>query len=702
MPLAERQRRVDALRTALREFGETYPEELDLVVVSGDITVAGERSGYELFAEVLAELGNALPPRERILVVPGNHDVVRGHKPSTREHYGHFLEFVRDEGFTVSQLEGIDIRPSDGRAHPGATNPVAVSLDRTLVVVALNSSNYSGVLEPSSVSDAKWRRAFRALSDDDREAAKKELHRLRLRDAARVSPGQLSAARRELRRVRNELRGGGVDLARMVTVAVLHHQVLPVSETEELKAYEALSNLGQFRQFLRVNGIDVVLHGHKHVGAIYWDAIPRPDARLDEDPHRVLVISGGALGTTGYTGEAFRLVEIDRDAPLRLLSSTSYGGVAAGSELRTLDRKDAILPERTALAADGVARVPPVIGATITDVYRRALGEIERRAGTGYVANLICEIREPGSPLSLPDTYPAIPNVADSERHAWVQDLVDWWQRPDPMLGPNLGFNHGGRIHDYAGRDQLLAAEEALKNAADSSRAIVVLVDPTEDEIEDRDLKFPAFCLVQFAIRAPTDGPRRLDCTAYFRKQEIRWWWPINVAELTSLQSELCAALRPTYDDLVTGTIVTVAAIAKAGDAVPRVAVPKLDRLLEDDPTELWMLAAAAAIPSFPDRSPLLESLSAVLDDLQPADEYDPDGVPVTVDGLQRLVDALRRVATGGDGLTLRQALKGVLSQNRIYVERMGSRHAHRTWVREAGEALDDAKTALNRIKENA
>ncbi len=700
VPLEERQRRVEALRTALREFGDAHSDELDLVIVSGDITIAGERSGYELFAEVLAELGDALPPRARILVVPGNHDVTWFQTPSTREHHGYFLEFVRDADFRVAQLEGVDIRASDGRSQPGAVDPIAISPDRSVVVVALNSSNYSGILEPSALSDDAWRQAFDALPDPDGDTATTELRNLRLRDAARISPAQLTAARRELRRVRRELRNDGVDLTRTVTIAVLHHQLLPVSDVEELKTFEALSNLGQVREFLRANEIDVVVHGHKHVGAVYWDNIPRPDVRLDHNPHRVLVISGGALGTRGYTGEAFRVLEVDPDAPLPHVSISSYGGVAAGGDLRILERSDAVLPGRSPVAADGVARVPPVIGSTITDVYRRALGEIERRAGKGYVANLVCEIREPGAPVSLPDTYPAVPNVDDADRDAWVRELVDWWQRPRAVLGPNLGFNHGGRIRDYAGRDQLAAAEEALRNAADSSRAIVVLVDPTEDVIEERDLKFPAFCLVQFAIRAAANGPRRLDCTAYFRKQEIRWWWPINVAELTSMQAELCSALHSTYDDLTAGTVVTVAAIAKAGNAVPRVAVPRLDRLLDDDPTELWMLATAAAIPSFPEREAILEDFSAIVDELEPAAQRDPDGVPVAVEGLELLVDALRRVAKTGDGLALRQALQRVLDQNRLYVERMGSSHAHGRWVREAGEALTDARTALENLKE--
>ena len=77
----ERQRRTGAIKESLGSLGSALPPSgtaLDAVVITGDVTVRGRQDGIDLLPEVLAELGDALPSPDRILVVPGNHDVVWG------------------------------------------------------------------------------------------------------------------------------------------------------------------------------------------------------------------------------------------------------------------------------------------------------------------------------------------------------------------------------------------------------------------------------------------------------------------------------------------------------------------------------------------------------------------------------------------------------------------------------------------------
>src|SRR5437870_1617847 len=79
MPGQRTQRRT-LLENTLQEIAVRFggEGELDAVVVSGDITVRNSEDGLKLFEGVLGKLGSMLPPPERIIIVPGNHDVAWG------------------------------------------------------------------------------------------------------------------------------------------------------------------------------------------------------------------------------------------------------------------------------------------------------------------------------------------------------------------------------------------------------------------------------------------------------------------------------------------------------------------------------------------------------------------------------------------------------------------------------------------------
>jgi hypothetical protein len=167
------------------------------------------------------------------------------------------------------------------------------------------------------------------------------------------------------------------------------------------------------------------------------------------------------------------------------------------------------------------------------------------------------------------------------------------------------------------------------------------LVSPREtgryphDERDLNDGSYPALVLVQCTI-VRRDGVRRLDCFAHFRKQEMQYWWAVNVAEVARLQHEIWAGLdEPTE----LGEIVTFAAVAHWGQALPRVAVPLLDLLIEDEP-RLWRLALAVG-----DRGPrdaaVAEDWERLLDDLQGAGREQP---PRPKDGARALLEHLARL----------------------------------------------------------
>src|SRR5262249_23710338 len=129
------------------------------------------------------------------------------------------------------------------------------------------------------------------------------------------------------------------------------------------------------------------------------------------------------------------------------------------------------------------------------------------------------------------------------------RDLVKWWQFPTAPLSPwdQPAFTHGSRIQRFNGH--LNQLEEVIKSLAEdhtTTRGIVVLLSPEADKISQQDVQFPSFCLVQFKISAGGGSgvPPMLECTAYFRKQEMRYWWLVNLAELAGLQRTVCESLR--------------------------------------------------------------------------------------------------------------------------------------------------------------
>jgi 3',5'-cyclic AMP phosphodiesterase CpdA len=243
--------------------------ELTAVVISGDITYGAHRNGFEELEGLLAKLGRRRPPNERIVVVPGNHDVVSGTPPGSAERYALFREFVVERGYVVPPL---------APAQSFERGSLLLDEERGFVIAPINSANWCRV----SVGVGK---ETQALLDADAvpEPVRAELEQLRLVDPARIVGEHLEGIRDRL---------DEVDPERALTrIAVLHHHLLPVSMREDMRPFEGISNLQMLRNFLAVNDFRLVLHGHKHAEFAYYDRIVDsdevfPDRRLRIDGRR--------------------------------------------------------------------------------------------------------------------------------------------------------------------------------------------------------------------------------------------------------------------------------------------------------------------------------------------------------------------------------------------------------------------------------
>lgn len=618
----------------LQSFVEAHGRPA-VAVISGDLTYRARTDGFAAFGQLLADRSDILPEdHSRIVVVPGNHDVIWGQPAGTKPRYERFLDATRPAGCVTPLIDGVDFDPDSGKLSSEADeHPHFVSTD-DLLVVALNSSNWCGTdVDPRGGWDLDaWQAALDPLDDGVRKEALQQLGELRQQDIPRVSRWQIEA-------LGEHLTAKGEPLSReddpcRVRVAVLHHQLLPISTREERKPYESLMNLGLVRETLRDYGFDLVLHGHKHESGIYWDAVPPEDHSLDGPLQRTLVIA--SPGHFDVNAPALRALVLEGPSAARNLRVITFNAATSARQHAEI-ASDSLVPLWVG-AMNAETRQRTTLRATSAHAaYARLQSQFALHEEVS-IGNLLCHVDNPDDALSLPPDYP---ELGIEQPQQWFDELVDWWQRERSELVDRgiVAFNHGERIYRRWG-DQVERATRLLSRRNGSSRAIIELIGPDETgryRGDQRSLEtgtFPAFALAELTI-ARRHNRRELDCTGYFRKQEMQYWWPVNLAELRMLQQRVAKGIDS--QGIHTGHITTFSAIALWKQELPAVAVPELDRLIES-PQRLWAMGAAATFPA--EASPeALADWRRVLDDLQGAGRDAPPRAPTGAGLLAAEVD---------------------------------------------------------------
>lgn len=310
----------------LAEYIEALPRKPDFVVVSGDVTIKGERQGMEDFKAWLFSnmKSNSLPPRERIIIVPGNHDVTRRSRKDTpsRVQFLNFSEvfakvfphaylpdldpplvateptFAPD---STTLIGGITTGSEYGETKLISSSPFVLDLETEVLIFAFNSALGCGLpLDPEKRILGGLDLAVQIHQQDNNVRAQFEAAREAYLDSLVVDAGwirdeQLLYFRRFMSRLRRTL---GRRFDRITKLAVLHHHVSHLWKQQlELKEFEAIVDAAQLKQMLIENCFDFVLHGHKHTNhiGIDGDLIPVSD-KLRFDP--LCVVSGGTVG--GY------------------------------------------------------------------------------------------------------------------------------------------------------------------------------------------------------------------------------------------------------------------------------------------------------------------------------------------------------------------------------------------------------------------
>jgi 3',5'-cyclic AMP phosphodiesterase CpdA len=522
---------IKKLMAAIKANGKS----ISALVISGDISVAGSVGGFEDLKDFLDDsFGDLLPKASRIVVVPGNHDVSWYERDATIR-YNAFDKYCVKAGFVTPPLEGLTL-VGDVRRWAATDQHALVDKDERWAIVPINSAEFSGVRSTLLDQDGKALPDETAIDEIDLALATNPLHaaifkqlrKAREYDMARVSKKQIAAFAKTVEHVEKKFAKG----AKPLLLATLHHQLSPVDEREEIKPFESLSNLGSVRSMLQEQGVNIVFHGHKHQSGFFWDS--REEASTDgrtHDRHDMLVLSGGTIGSGGASKESLaNVVEIAPRPHGHDVKIWSLADYVEDAENRA---KQAMFFDRRRLSPIDLSS-GLIEGATFDEAYAR----LEREAalaGNGRVNDLVVRVVDGLTVTKPPCDYPADASGEQGKKNAkldeWFRDITAWWQSP-LIEAPDRLFTHGRRLRLYDGKgnaDQIRAIAGIINRdrMPGNGRAVAILIDPETDTLSLEagvPMSFPAFCLVQ--LHVSNDGKTdRLDATAYFRKQEMRYWW---------------------------------------------------------------------------------------------------------------------------------------------------------------------------------
>lgn len=444
----------------------------------------------------------------------------------------------------------------------------------------------------------------------------------------------------------------------------MHHQLVPVSNDEEIKPFDALTNLGEVREWLAGNDVDVVLHGHKHIGMLAKETF-RTNMPGGLPPIKQILIA--ATGTIGHgqsrRAELAKLFDFDVKLPtIRRARVTSIPAVSSGvpislSSLPTAEARLGYDPSATEFS-----------GETLRQVYEQLLAHADGE-NQHHLGPIVCRVRDASTAGELPASYPSGDALDDAGTQSWFEDMVKLWQSDSRLT--SMDFNHGERIFGKTRPNQLQRVIDALASDPTTSRAVIDLLDQTTDDVTEASVKFPAFCMVQFRIEAG-----RVQAVGYFRKQEMRYWWPINVAELKSLQSRVCAGVAKRGRPAIPGEIVTITAMPTYGSSFPRVAITKVDRLVDENPGRLLRMALCVYNPAIVDAEGAIADWQVLVAECTPPlDAYSAaDGYPLPTAGLNALEQLLDGVSSSHESSDLADRIRNSLQTIGVLTENLTSR----------------------------
>ncbi len=280
----------------------SFSEQIDYVIVSGDITSCGQKEGLMQFEQYVRKMQDSkvFPPSNHFVIVPGNHDVGKDNN-----RWDGFVELLGGS-FVRPWIEDIDINPHDllvkfselfeneindifGFINDKVTLekvhfPFLLDINNHMFIYAFNSSSISrtNIILNDKDEDFIKKIKSKKMSRDVRQLLNILENELQI-DPSRVEPQELYLFDEFVKMIEMKL-----DLSTFYKIAVLHHHTTTISCTEEIKKFDTIVNAGILKKTLSDKGFQIIMHGHKHNPDIFYDT-------AIENHKKMLVISGGTI-----------------------------------------------------------------------------------------------------------------------------------------------------------------------------------------------------------------------------------------------------------------------------------------------------------------------------------------------------------------------------------------------------------------------
>lgn len=278
-----------------------FPEKINYVIVSGDITTGGKKEGFIEFNKFVSEMqaNKKFPSSNHFVIAPGNHDVGRENR------WTEFIDILNGN-FVRPWIYDVDIDPHEllkkfstffdaetkdvfGFIEDEVTLrkvhfPFLLDINNHVLIYAFNSSSISGT---SIVLDEKDEEFIQQIKNRNKNREiKKLLNILEMElqvDPARVDPQELFLFDEFIKKIESK-----IDLSTFYKIAVLHHHTTTIYCNEEIKKFDNIVNAGILKKKLSEKGFQIIMHGHKHSPDIFYDT-------AIENHNKMLVVSGGTI-----------------------------------------------------------------------------------------------------------------------------------------------------------------------------------------------------------------------------------------------------------------------------------------------------------------------------------------------------------------------------------------------------------------------
>lgn len=578
-------------------------KRINLFIISGDIVFRGDLEAHATFSkEFIGLLKRQGYTKDSVMVVPGNHDVKRGSLPSSEDRYNAFFDAWK--GCKLPYLDG-------------CRKKADIFIDDTnrVIVIPVNSCNWS---HTRIIVDKEIQGHIDSLQD---EKLKQKFERQFTYDAAYISGDQLKYLEQELKKIKKQK---NYDL--YTKVIIQHHHLLPVDDKIEIKELSDIVNLKHLQNFIIEHEVKVILHGHKHTGKSFYEYLS-----YSNKPYKILI---GSAENVHY-GSIFNELCIERKS----VEINSYSKSLDKQSSKTFDLYEYH-------KSSNIIRLEEK---NIHDLYEQIcfFSQNSDKNNKTIISTLDLEKYNQGT-LEIPKV-----KSEPSEQHRYereIASIVEWWQKDSS--NQKVAYQHGTRLRKYHGfKNQIEYIQQLFQNnKLDTSRGIAILTEPIKD-FDGFEKEFPSFVSLQFLIR----DDKYLDVIGYYRVQETRHWWPINILELFTLQSNMLKKINEIKKDVERGKLTTIAASVRFHDtyAFGHSYISRVDILMENDPTRL--AAISNALFCNMQVSEYINDWDEIFIDLQKLKQskYNPDGNAFPIFGLEYLYNFLKKIKTNSEEQTL-------------------------------------------------